>query len=63
MPFTGASSYKEQFKPFMVKPSVNPEENEFSPQKVSNVPSPVRSPVKFEGVSSYKAQFMEPPKV
>ena len=46
-----------------MKPTKIPENSYHHEQEVQKFESPQpRSPVKFEGVSSYKSQFVDPPK-
>ena len=67
VPFTGSSSYKDQYKPFTVlapQKIENPEEN-MQDSRLMRSPTPAYRPppVKFEGITSYKSQYVEPPKV
>lgn len=60
----GQSSYKDQYKPYSIKPAVqNPEDDNIFRKDPSPSAVYARPTVKFEGVSSYKAQYVEPPKV
>jgi hypothetical protein len=61
VPFVGSSSYKDQYQPFMIQPlDPNPESTpNDSRTKMPNYL--MKSPVKFEGVSSYKSSYIPPP--
>lgn len=56
VPFVGQSSYKDQYKPYSIKPVQNPEDDNIF--KSGNPPQLYRAPIKFEGTTSYKSHYI-----
>lgn len=57
VPFIGNSSYKDQYKPYVIKPTEgNPEEKLLLKSK--NHLADYLPPIKFEGISAYKLSYV-----